>query len=116
MSLKDKLKKLVENSAHIRIFGVLPRGIDVVYDIANSFPMYRVDIVFDVGANVGQSAKHYLKCFPNSHIYCFEPSSNTFRRLQDNLEVNDRIHCVQMALSSSRGKGKLYRAIRKHSS
>jgi FkbM family methyltransferase len=107
MSLKHRLRQLVEHLANVHIYRVLPRGIDVAYDIAIFFPMYRIDIVFDVGANVGQSAKCYLGCFPRSHIYCFEPVRDTFRQLQDNLKGNNRIHCVQLALGSSKGKGEM---------
>lgn len=107
MSLKHKLRKLVEQLTHTRIYPLLPRGIDVAYDIANSLPMYHTDIVFDVGANVGQSAKRYLGWFPRSHIYCFEPVRDTFHQLEDNLKGNDRIHCFQLALGSFKGKRKM---------
>ena len=107
MSLKHRIKQLVEHLANIHIYRVLPRGIDIAYDIHNSFPMYRIDVVFDVGAHVGQSAKRFLDCFTISHIYCFEPVSDTFRRLQDTLQGNNRVHCVQIGLGSFKGKGKM---------
>jgi len=107
MSLKHGLTRFVEHLADIHIYHVLPRGVDVAYDIVNSFPMYRVGIVFDVGANVGQSARRYLGCFPGSQVYCFEPVRDTFRQLQDNLRGNDRVHCVRLALGSSKGKGEM---------
>ena len=84
MSLKSKVKMLIERLTDTHIYRELPRGIDFIQDIANSLPRYRVDIVFDVGANVGQSAKIYLARFPRSHIYCFEPVINTFHNLQAN--------------------------------
>ncbi len=107
MSLREKLKELVERLTDTHIYRVLPRGIDFIQDIANSFPMYRVDIVFDVGANVGQSAKIYVDRFPGSHIYCFEPVGDTFHQLQDNLKGIERVDCYQLALGSSKSKGKM---------
>ena len=104
MRLKRKLKQLVEHLTNTHIYHALPRGIDVAYDIENSLPMYCIGVVFDVGANVGQSAKYFLDHFPRSQIYCFEPVSDTFRKLQDNLNGSDRIHCFQLALGSSKGK------------
>ena len=107
MTLKKQLQKLVERLTNTHIFRVLPRGVDFAHDIANSLPMYRVDVVFDVGANEGQSAQRYLDRFPGSHIYCFEPVCDTFHRLEDNLKGNDRVLCFQIALGSSKGKGKM---------
>lgn len=107
MSVKSKAKKLVEQLTNTHIYRSLPRGIDLFQDIANSLPTYRVDIVFDVGANVGQSSMIYLARLPMSHIYCFEPVSDTFRELQDNLKANERIDCYQLAFGSSTGKGKM---------
>jgi FkbM family methyltransferase len=107
MSLKNKVKKLVEHLTGTHICRVLPRGIDFIQDIADSLPMYRADIIFDVGANAGQSSKIYLARFPSSHIYCFEPVGDTFHQLQDNLKGDARVDCYQLALGSSKSKGKM---------
>lgn len=56
----------MERAANVRIYRTLPRGVDVAHDIARAFPRYRVDVVLDVGANVGQSARRYLGCFPEA--------------------------------------------------
>lgn len=108
MSLRRRIKKLLERFTNTHIFrGVLPRGLDVAYDIKIFFPMYIASAVFDVGANIGQSAERYLNDFPRSQIYCFEPVSDTFRELRENLIDNDRVHCFQLALGSSNGKGEM---------
>jgi FkbM family methyltransferase len=107
MSLKNKVKKLLEQLTGIHIYRALPHGIDFVQDISSSLPMYRADIVFDVGANVGQSSNIYLARFPSSHIYCFEPVGDTFCQLQCNLKGNARVDCYNLALGSSKCKGKM---------
>lgn len=40
-----------------------------------------VDVVFDVGANFGQSMSYFAKAFPSAGIYCFEPVASTFSAL-----------------------------------
>lgn len=60
-----------------------PRGFDLYHDLANIIPDARV--VFDVGANVGQSAQRYLKEFPRATIYSFEPVPATFHQLVANV-------------------------------
>jgi FkbM family methyltransferase len=105
MTLRRRLKELVEELAHIRIYRALPRGVDIAYDIATALPTYRADVVFDVGANVGQSTRKYLSWFPACRVFCFEPVRETYSRLQANLEASDRVHCLRVALGSSAGKG-----------
>jgi len=107
MTIKGQIKKLVEKLTYTHIYRVLPRGIDLFQDIPNHLPLLHVDVVFDVGANVGQSARDFLDSFPKSQIYCFEPVGETFRRLQLTLKGYDRIHCFQLAFGALQGKGRM---------
>jgi len=74
----------VERLTASHIYRILPRGINFAVDIQSTFPGYKIKTIFDVGANVGQSAKKFLVQFPGSHIYCFEPVTDTFRLLSNN--------------------------------
>lgn len=38
-----------------------------------------VDVIFDVGANVGQTVDRFRKYFPSARIEAFEPVSDTLR-------------------------------------
>jgi FkbM family methyltransferase len=101
------LKLIVEILSHTRIYTKTPRGINLKQDIYHFIPTYCIDVIFDVGANVGQSAKLYLNEFPNSYIYCFEPVKATFIQLKDNIGNNKRVHCYQLALGSSKRIGEM---------
>ena len=52
----------------------------------NSFSKDRNLVVFDIGANKGQSIKFFKKVYPESIIYSLEPSLRTFKALQGNLK------------------------------
>ena len=39
-------------------------------------------VVFDVGANKGQSVQFFKSIYPKAKIYAFEPSEITFRKLK----------------------------------
>lgn len=56
MSIKITLIKMAEKLTGTHIYRKLPRGIDVFGDMATILPNYRINVVFDVGANVGKSA------------------------------------------------------------
>lgn len=100
MNFLRKLKKLFERATRTRIYRQPPRGIDLAYDLARALPKYRMQTVFDVGANVGQSAREYLEKFPGAQIYSFEPVRSTFRQLEANLKGQDRVRCFQLAFGA----------------
>ncbi|VBB43580.1 Methyltransferase FkbM family [uncultured Desulfatiglans sp.] len=102
MRWKSKVRKLAERLTGTHIYRVLPRGIDFASDIAYALPMYRANVVFDVGANIGQSAKIFLEKFPTSHIFCFEPVTDTYHLLQHAMQNNKRVNCFQLAFASSK--------------
>ncbi|MFC1834866.1 FkbM family methyltransferase [Thermodesulfobacteriota bacterium] len=60
-------------------------------------------VIFDVGANVGQTTQRYLEHFPESTIYSFEPFPECFNHIQDLFRDNQRVLPQQLALSDSIG-------------
>ena len=49
--------------------------------ILRYLPGWSPGVIFDVGANVGQSVKGYARRFPQAQIHSFEPSPQTFQEL-----------------------------------
>ncbi len=45
-------------------------------------------IIFDIGANIGQSAKKYKNLYKNALLYSFEPSQKEYKILK-NLNINN---------------------------
>jgi FkbM family methyltransferase len=82
---------------------MLPRGIDLLYDIGLLLPNFKPRNILDVGANIGEVAVEYAKRFPDATIHCFEPVSSTFLRLVNNSSRHVNVHCFQLALSSKPG-------------
>jgi FkbM family methyltransferase len=107
MKINARTIRLIEKITGTHVYQVVPHGIDLVQDIARRLPVFQAEIVFDVGANIGQSAKKYLDWFPKSKIYCFEPVKDTFYELQKNFKGNDHIHCFQLAFGASKRKGEM---------
>jgi FkbM family methyltransferase len=104
----EALMETLENellNESVDVYEDLPRGIDCFKDIAKALPDYEIDVAFDVGANIGQSALHYLQRLPRAKVYCFEPVSDNFKLLKKNLSGFSSAYLHQLALAASSGKG-----------
>jgi FkbM family methyltransferase len=107
MSITKKMAYIVEKLTHAHILRVLPRGVDPFYDLSNCLPHLKMEVIFDIGANVGQSCRTYIERAPGSQIYCFEPVEQTFSILQNNFREHERVHKFKLAFGAIRGKGNM---------
>lgn len=57
-------------------------------------------VIFDVGANVGQSIDQFLHHFPKSSIYSFEPGTKTFLELSSKYGNEKNICLENIAIGS----------------
>lgn len=76
-------------------------GHDVAEDLKRR--CVRLRTIFDVGANVGQTATAFAASFPDAGIRSFEPFSATFVMLQQNTARLPKVSCEQLALGSAAG-------------
>lgn len=89
----QRLKSLIENGLNCRIYrDSLPYGTDLFIDLDKAFGLEHFRTVFDIGANMGQSALTYLDRFPMANIYSFEPVASTYTKLAALAETRPRIH------------------------
>lgn len=66
-------------------------------------------IAFDVGANVGDWSRVFLKhAKPDDRLFAFEPSRTTSDRLRANVGGDARVTCVNSALSDHDGAATLH--------
>ncbi len=72
-------------------------------DIRARLPHFEPSVIFDVGANVGQSALAYSAAFPAAQIHAFEPVPTTFRQLSAAVRDRANVHVHQLALSRAEG-------------
>ena len=107
MGVRHELKVLFEKLTRTHVYRDLPRGTNLFDDLREWLPNLRVETVFDVGANVGQSARKYLHEFPGSQIYCFEPVGENFKKLEENLRGQGKVQSFKLALSSAKGTGQM---------
>ena len=63
-------------------------------------------IIFDVGANKGQSIRRFKNIFPKSTIHAFEPIKEEFVKLQEEFKNDKSIYLNNFALGDSIGQKK----------
>lgn len=82
----------------------LPFGCDSKEDISRISPDLKISVIFDVGANKGQTALEYRQIFPDATIFSFEPVNETFTVLKTTTESNANIFSYNLALGDSNGQ------------
>jgi FkbM family methyltransferase len=66
------------------------------------------DVIFDVGANKGQTVHDLRELLPDPTIYSFEPVASTFQVLVDQTRDLANVHPRQLALAAESGRGTMY--------
>ncbi|KQQ72908.1 hypothetical protein ASF70_15665 [Rhizobium sp. Leaf321] len=64
-----------------------------------------IEVIFDVGANVGNTVEEWRTAFPSAKIFAFEPISTTFRLLREKTQTMTGVRCFRVALSDTSGEG-----------
>jgi len=77
------------------------------FDIQKNLIDIPQPIIFDIGAHIGQTYQIYRKLFPKAHIYCFEPSPSSFKKLENTISKKTNSFCHQVAVSKSKGHATL---------
>jgi FkbM family methyltransferase len=98
----------MEKLTRSHIYRILPRGVDLLYDITLLLPRYIPTNIFDVGANVGQSSRQFVERFPKAQVFCFEPVSSIFTKLQKNMANFDNINFYRLAFSNVKGRADIH--------
>jgi FkbM family methyltransferase len=65
-------------------------------------------VIFDLGANRGNTVFNYLELFPNAKIYAFEPFPESFQALTEKYRFDSRVECFQIAISENQGVKTFY--------
>lgn len=94
--------KLIEKATATLVLKKIPLGFDPIINIKHQFPNYKTSIIFDVGANIGQSENMYSNQFKDASIYCFEPVKETYNILIKNIKGRNT-NCFNCALGELNG-------------
>jgi FkbM family methyltransferase len=77
----------------------LPSGTDWTSDVRR-IGLSESPVVFDVGANIGQTSVLLSEALPTAHIYAFEPFSGAYSQLVRNTKHLTNVHTYALAFGS----------------
>lgn len=79
-------------------------------EVYHAFPdIGPIDVIVDIGANIGAATVFFKKNYPAATIFSFEPSATPFELLEINTSHYKNIHCVNYGLFDVDASVKLYR-------
>jgi FkbM family methyltransferase len=72
----------------------------MIRNLSSNYPLF-----IDIGANVGVWTVALAAAHPKAHVYCFEPTPNSFSMLRHNVALNrlQNVIATQIAVSDSAG-------------
>jgi len=100
------IRRSFERLLGVQISGAYHHGHRDCTDIVRSG--CDIAVVFDVGANVGQSVLKFRAAFRKARIFSFEPAKSTFDQLRHNVDVFANVSCHHIALGSQEGDRIIY--------
>lgn len=80
---------------------------DQCQDFRSLLPSLKMETIFDVGANVGQTVRVLRKSYRRANILAFEPVKSTFEALRTSVGEDPRTQCFQMALGDVQATAKM---------
>jgi FkbM family methyltransferase len=83
------------------------RGLKMSDDLRQALPNYTVKIIFDVGSNAGQSVRAFLREYPGSQFYCFEPALTTYQVIEATYGHFPQVKLFRKALGSHKSIAEL---------
>ena len=102
--MSHMLRDRVKRTALFARGDQLPHGVDLAADLQRRFPDLRFDLIFDVGANVGQTAHEFGIHFPQAKILSFEPDPVSFSILQASANGHANLSIYNLGFSVQPGR------------
>jgi len=78
------------------------------YEVQHQIIGDNANIIFDIGANRGDTVLKYAELFPKTINYAFEPFPKSFLKLQENTKDISRIKNIQLGISEKCGESVFY--------
>src|SRR4051794_884855 len=78
---------------------------EALNDFADKLPSERFGVIFDVGANIGQSTTEFVEVYPEARVFAFEPIAASFAELLEASRDLPNVVCNQLAIGPRPSSG-----------
>jgi FkbM family methyltransferase len=104
------VKWILARQGYAVVTPMLRFGFDPFTDIRRLAGLwgYPIHLIFDVGANVGDTAVEALSKFPEARVVSFEPHPATFAKLSARMTGNARHRSVNVAFGLEAGEAEMF--------
>jgi FkbM family methyltransferase len=103
-SIKHVLRQALGAAGYaVRDVGRGVAGVDLFHDARTLLRDVSAPILFDVGANIGQTTQAMLDAFTTPRIHAFEPSPATFETLRRNVAQKPGVTVERVAMGDTGG-------------
>jgi FkbM family methyltransferase len=99
-TLKRPIKKLFHLFG-VDVFWHIPRPRQAMWTLLE---LYKVDTIFDIGANAGMSGEYFRNMGFNQKIVSFEPVSRFYRQLEEKASRDKLWFCENVAIGDAEGE------------
>lgn len=93
--LRHRLARFIPIPLHPLSFG---QGLSLSEDLRRAG--VEIEVIMDIGANVGQSAYEFSCTWPSAKVHCFEPVRATFAQLASNMDSFENVICHRVAIGN----------------
>lgn len=111
-SLRSHVVRTFKRQLERRGRMVVPQGwgLDPLADVRRLAQIWRypLELLFDIGANEGQTAKRFLQEFPGAEVLSFEPHPATFARLTEKMSEAPHFRAFNLGLSTEIGETEMF--------
>lgn len=103
MKIKTKIRQKIIDLTGYYVYKQkdMPIGNDLISDIKTKLRI-PINIIFDVGANVGQTTMKFKNSFNNASIFSFEPITETYNELVTKTRTIEKVYCQKLALGEKK--------------
>ena len=95
------LKRIIKKIFSITGYKIIKNVNSYSFDMIYKKEIKQTPIIFDVGANRGQSIERFRKIFPECIIHSFEPLEKEFKILEEKYSTDKKIYLNNFALGEN---------------
>ena len=85
---------------------------DFNFTLKKIFKIYDINLVFDVGSNIGQFSKKIQNLSYKNKIILIEPVNKTFLALKKNFQNKNNLEFLNIGIGTETSNLKMYKSIR----